>query len=285
MRDSDTGHSRSGAKERLELLLGRLEHTRRAGGESRCRHYELVHREVHAALYRVPLVHGLRRADDLISIIEAGSLRARPVRQPHTRPIESERRLGIPPSIYTAAGVLYPNRELALIFRTAVEDGAEADATPWDSGHFCKSRHGQLEHASDDERKRLFWSCTLPPPEYREYLVAYVASCFRSAEVYIDNQPHCYPDPLDVLDPDNRYSRIFEVRFREALDVAPNHLLAVFLPGNRSRNVRGPLHQHLQELRGANVEICYYSVANQKLRPAVRDWMRRHLSIAHGAEQ
>ena len=282
----DAGRSGREASEQLERLLGELRYVRSVDGEKRAEHYERLLPEARARLGSVPLVHGLARTYDLISIIQQGSLQARSLRSPRKGMLDSEQVLGLSPSVYTSVGVSYPERDAALVFCTSVEDGVQVDASPWDSGHLCRSQCDVLRNASSGKRKKVFQSNILPSPQYRTYLVEYVASCFRDVVDYIDNNSHCYRDPSRVMDENCELSRIFEVRFPSTLPYPGDGLLAVPLPGNQRKTLSNNLlREHVKALRGAKVDVCYYKGARRRLRNAVRNWMRKRLNLVSGEAQ
>jgi len=263
---------------KLQKLLDELSATRGHTGEARHSHYNSVLVSVQATLGDVPLVHGMTSVPDLLRVFSDGCLRGRRDRSPERGAMKPEHILGIPSCIYTAAGVLYPERNVALVFRSSVETDNEVSASPWDSGHFCNAQQGSLRDLSQEQRRSLFWSHSLPSPAYREYLVHYVASCFDSATDYIDNRPHRYADPLGALTHDRWQSRIFEVRVRERLTVDAPRLLAVFIPRYHRVTFTEDFDRHEQALEGAGVSIRYYGT-REKLKSVVSSWMRSHLGI------
>ena len=130
MDESLAGSTRSQERERLQLLLDDLENVRRNDRGQRRTQYERILAGTRTALQKVPLVHGLSRTGDLPCVIEECRLRTRESRTPHATPMNAEQTLDFPPSVYTAAGVMYPGRQAALVFAATIEVGSPVQASP-----------------------------------------------------------------------------------------------------------------------------------------------------------
>ena len=254
--------------ERLAELLTELADLRAANAH-RVQHFARVLPDASRRLEQIPLLHGIRNTQDLEDVVRNG-LRSRTQRG--DGPSEPEQRLGIVDVVYTAAGLLYPQKQAALIFSHRAEGAAEVSASPWDSGAFCRSLCPHLPPAATDGRRReLFARYSLSAPDYRTYLVQYVSSCFGSAEDYLGSRAHRYPDPLGALDAARWTSRIFEVRFQTRLALTPETLLAIFLP----REAASPqMERRLNRLQQAGVHIRAYNGVMSSLDKEVRRWMR-----------
>ncbi len=222
----------------------------------------------------MPLVHGMREASHLRSALDAGALLSR--EQLELPPLPSEAYLRIKDAVYTCAGVLYPQRRIALVFAAAAEDNAEVTASPWDTGSLCASRSicPGLPLGPAGDRRTLFEKTCLPAPHYRTYLVNYVSACFRTPDDYLDQKPHLYPDPAGALSSEKRMARLFEVRFRTRLPIRRDTLLVAFLPKRAGgREYLAALHK----LKALPAQIREYD-NDDHLVPAVRAWIREHAS-------
>ena len=242
---------------------------------------------------RLPLVHGLREwtagsavrepVQALLDVLGSGCLKSR--RQlsqsiPSQRSLlKPEQLLGLPDSVYTSAGVLYPNCELALVFSPLAEQTAEVTATPWDSGAYCKQY--DLEHVSQTDLvkyREIFNRYSLPTPTYRQYLQHYVASCFVSADQYLEARDYRYADPLNLLCHRRLTLSVFEVRFRQRLEISPSTLLAVFVRRFAGDNLAVPLSRQLGALREQGVSIFEYRPA-ELLQSCIRRWVIEYLKV------
>jgi hypothetical protein len=224
-------------------------------------------------LEHVPLVHRMSRVDDLTMVVEARALLSRKSRGGAAS--KPEDYLGITDVVYTSAGTLYPDARVAFVFSPLAER-AGAEASPWDSGALCRSLCPGLPRPPEPARRELFIRYTLPAPQYRSYLVHYVASCYRVWEHYLDlGCAHAFSDPAQVLETHPR-SRSFEVRVPGRIAVSESFLLAVFL-----RDVDLPLDARVTrwldviERAGVIVEQC--SGSSRLLEEHVRLWILRHL--------
>jgi hypothetical protein len=187
--------------------------------------------------------------------------------------------LGLGEPVYTSAGAVYPSRETALVLRPVVEDGARVEASPWDSGAFYKSLSANLAKEPEAQRA-IFAGATLPAPDYREYLVQYVATCYDCVEDYVQGRPHRFQDPLGILDPKRWDSRVFEVRFQRTIPIDEMTLMAIFLPNwiKGSKKYESMLG-YLGVLRGAGVEVVYYRGDREQLQPQVREWLVKNICV------
>jgi len=170
--------------------------------------------------------------------------------------------------------VLYPNRVTALVFAARAESTTSVEASPWDSGAYCKW-HG-MDDCCQDERARhraTFIGHCLPSPYYRNYLKHYVASCFVSVNQYLEAKTYKFLDPLKFLERNSFTASIFEVRFREKLLISADTLLAVFLRRQAGDDLSITLKQQLDPLRKAGVHVGYYG-HSQNVHREVRDWIQ-----------
>ena len=266
-----TSDSSQGTLTKIERLLRKLEESRAAQDSLRAAHYRqaLPHARM---LHRVPLVHGVSHPDAAIKVLRERELLSRVrIGKP---PFDSEQYLGMKDSVYTSAGVLYPKRQIALVFSPSVEDSFPANATPWDTGAFhngtiCRD----LPAPPDSTRRRVFQEVCLPSPEYRDYLVEYVATCFRSALDYLKCQPHVYSDPWRALATNKWQSRIFEVRFDHRLPIDSRVLLGIFIPRHVSRRYAFDLRDAAETWAMAGVDVIEYDGACEDVQQRVRAWI------------
>lgn len=214
----------------LRRLRQELEQHRIAGGPAHVAHHAAALPGVSALLAHVPLVHGVNDLSKFKSALKDGELRAGTVLG--RAPWPSELYFDLGNVVYTAAGVLYPDRQFALILTPDVEDGRRAEASPWDSGAFYKSLCEHLPPATDGDRQRrdAFVAHTLPAPTYRAYLLDYVTTHFASGSAYLTpSTPHLYQDALNAIN-DRFTSRVFEVRFSEPIPLASWSVEMIFVP-------------------------------------------------------
>lgn len=234
----------------------------------------------HAA--RMPLVHGMNDGEGLPGLQEIladRALRSAADRKPDKSLKEIESLLALPDCVYTSAGVLYPQKNVALLFQPAVEASSTAEASPWDSGAF--GRHYRLKHQSEDLRKRyreLFRKYCLPAPQYREYFRYYIATYYGNCEQYLSGQKSTFNDQLEFLKHDSFGSRIFEVRFQRSLPVSAGTLMAVFVRDKAGNEDWARIKRLLTALGTEGVHIDFYShTAN--LHKRVRDFIRDSLQV------
>lgn len=230
-------------------------------------------------LGKAPLSHGMREVSQLLSALEGRALLPHARLDPRPRVVRSEKYLGIEDVVYTSAGVFYPNRRIALLFRSSVEEGADVSASPWDTGSLCASTeicpHLQPIDAGE-ERRALFQKMALPAPYYREYLTHYVAACFGSPEDYLYMAKSRHTDPAGALASGKWQSQVFEVRFRSRIPILPTTLVAAFVPtlaGDRDSLRLGEL---LNELEKQAVDVQEYDNF-ARLGRTVREWIHKHL--------
>lgn len=271
----------------LSELLAELDDCRQVHGAAcQVSHGRLVE-GLSPFAHRVPLVHGLRQwtassparepVQALLDVLRSGYLKSRRQMNPDV-PLQSsqlkpEQLLGIPDSVYTSAGVLYPNCELALLFSRGAEETADATATPWDSGAYSKVYDLERVSPIDLEKYRqIFSRYNLPAPAYRQYLQHYVASCFTSAEQYLEARDFKFADPMGLLRHRRLTLSVFEVRFKQRLPVSPSTLLAVFVRRFAGDNLAVPLSRQLTALREQGVSIFEYRPA-ELLHSRIRRWI------------
>lgn len=256
----------------LQELLDELANLRSSQQDGRAQHYERILPDAHK-LERVPLVHGSPKMETLDVVVRDGALLSRTARGlPQNKP---EQYLEIEDKVYTAAGILYPDARVAFVFDARVERPGTT-ASPWDSGAFVKQLCPDLPPPPDLERRRIFARYCVPAPQYREYLVCYVASCYRRPSDYLSpERPVAFPDPLGAIS-DGKPSRSFEVRIPGRIDVTDATLLAVFFVHIKGT---GPNRQSSAWLSGmqrsgVTVEPCRTMGWLEK---RVRDWIASRL--------
>jgi hypothetical protein len=259
---------------RLQGLLDELTACRGHALGERCQSYDRVLPDARK-LERVPLVHGMDSTRTLPAVIEARALLSRTVRG--KAPSPPEKYLGIEDVVYTSAGVLYPDARVAFVLRPSLEGSRATTASPWDSGAFHDSLCAALPQPPDAARREMFEKYHLPAPEYRTYLVAYVASCYRVWWHYLDlAQPIAFPDPLGALERQSAPSRCFEVRVSGKIELTDGTLLAIFVL-RRAEPLEPAVAETLALLRRHGVTVSYPSGSSKYLEQQVRVWIRRHL--------
>jgi hypothetical protein len=218
------------------------------------------------------------RREQLSAVFEARALLSRTARgKPPSPP---EQYLGIGDVVYTSAGVLYPDARVAFVLSPSVEGSRDATASPWDSGAFHDSLCAELPQPPDPARREMFARYHLPAPEYRKYLVAYVASCYRVWWHYLDlAQPIAFRDPLGALDRKSAPSRCFEVRVPGSIELTDATLLAIFML-RRAEPLDPAVAEALASLRGHGVKVSYPSGSSKHLEQQVRAWIRERLEEA-----
>lgn len=256
----------------LQGLLDELEECRGAPGQDRMLNYERILSGA-GKLREVPLVHGTDRLEDLVSICSDGALLSRTARGLPGKN-KAEAYLGIRDKVYASAGILYPDARAAFIFRRSAEP-AGTEASPWDSGAFVHRLCAHLPRPPARERRDLFLKYTLPTPAYREYLVHYVASCYRKPAHYLASAPndrHAFPDPIGALCEHPR-SRNFEVRIPGRLEVTEATLVGVFLLEQDQDEEDPHVASWLQRLDRAGVHIDYCRNSWNYMRARVCRWI------------
>jgi hypothetical protein len=257
---------------RLEALLRELEARRQLNGSECCMSYEQQLRTCHQLAQGVLLFHGSSSVDLLQKIVQAGALLSRA--KLGQDPFDTQAYLGLTDWVYTSAGLLHPDRPVALVFGPEAEEQEQrVEASPWDTGAFCKSLCPSLPAMpGNPERRDRFRDHTLPSPEWREYMAHYVASCFGSLQDYLKGRPHRWSDPLGALGP-NRLSRVFEVRFHERLPLKISTVKAIFVPRLVGDRKFLSLRKALNELSRQRVHVEYYDGAEMLLREKLDRWM------------
>jgi hypothetical protein len=254
---------------RLQDLLKDLDACRRRDGEERSSHYEEQLPHALKQVERLPLFHGTN-IDAFFSAFSVGELRCRAAVRSDLP--EAQRYLGLGEWVYTSAGVLYPNRVVAIVLGPHSEAHEKVAASPWDTGAFCHHLCPQLSPMPGPERRQHFQRHTLPSPAWRQYMGHYVASCFGSFDDYLESRPHKWADPLGALSSD-RFSRVFEVRFQVRIPLTSDTLVALFIPRNAGGRKMLALRTKLS-LLGPNVHVDYYPAAERLLPQRVRAWMQ-----------
>jgi len=230
---------------------------------------------------KVPLVHGMNDGEglpDLQAILAGRALRSSADRKPDKSLKEIETLLGLPDCVYTSAGVLYPQKNVALLFQPSVEKSSVAEASPWDSGAF--GRRYRLKAEQQDSflttYRELFRKYCLPAPQYREYFRYYVATYFGSFEQYLSGQKSTFSDKLELLKQDSFGSRIFEVRFQRSLPVSAGTLMAVFVRDKAGNEDWARVKRLLTTFEKEGVHIDFYS-HNANLHRRVYDFIHSSL--------
>lgn len=274
MRRVDSDVRQEEPKVRLQELLEELAICRGDLHGERCQSYE---RALPGArkLERVPLVHGMDRIENMQAIVEAGALLSRTARG-HGQSAP-EQYLGIDDVVYTSAGVLYPDARIAFVFGSRVEGSGATTASPWDSGAFCRSLCSSLPQPPASVRRELFARYRLPAPEYRMYLVAYVASHYRVWWHYLDlGRPVGFGDPVGALERNTAPARCFEVRVPGKIELTDRTLMAIFVLRS-SAPFAPPVADMLAALKEGGVAVSYCSGASGNLEKHVREWIRQYL--------
>ncbi len=185
-------------------------------------------------------------------------------------------------AVYTSAGIMHPQREVAFAFSPNIEEvpGLRIDGSPWDTGAFFRHVAPLLHLDTDEAKASFFHAHTLQAPWYREYLVAYVATCFSCAADYLRRSDYAHPDPAQILSarPNDPLLRVFEVRVYPRLPLESGSILALFLPS--PEYLTPPVAERLYPmLEDAGVHIEYYGrppLRGIKTNPS-RDDLRRYV--------
>lgn len=127
----------------------------------------------------------------------------------------------------------------------------------------------------DPRRRQLFEHYTLPAPDYRQYLIHYVASCYRRPVDYLCGRTHAFSDPAGALCEHSR-SRNFEVRIPDRLAADATSLQAVFVRQTRPP-VPAALADWLHRLQVAGVEVKRSTGSKEHLAATVRTWILQQL--------
>jgi hypothetical protein len=264
----------------LQRLVDELEKHRHARGHVDAEHYRKAHVEVSSLLRNVPLVHGQNEIERFRSALAERRLRTRG--ELKMKQLDAETYLRLGDVVYTAAGVLYPDRRFAFVFAPRVEDGRKVDASPWDAGSFYRSLCSHLPAAHEGlDRREVFLAYTLPSPEYREYLVHYVTTLFRSGHGYLGFEMPRLPDPLGAIC-EKFTSRVFEVRLAGSVPLETWSIEKIFAPkgsGDRAsldlRSLLDPFEREKQ--------IVWYRGASSNLQREVCTWLVQRAARAGGA--
>jgi hypothetical protein len=254
--------------EQLGELLDDLERCR-AGDDSRRGSYHATLEETRRRLHDVPLVRGITKREHFARALRHGLEPRLLIRGDASF---SEEYLGIESVVYTSAGILYPEKEFAIVLSSQIDDEFPVDATPWDTGALCRSLCPGVPRPPAPERRELFLKYRLRAPHWREYLVHYVASCYGAPGDYLTLQPHRYQDPLGALGK-GWTSRCFEARIAACISLEPTRIAAIFSRRDKGGVEFLPARARLRELEDRGVNVQYYSGGWQRLRGLVQQWM------------
>jgi hypothetical protein len=186
--------------------------------------------------------------------------------------LSAESYFGLGNVVYTAAGFLYPDSRFAFVLSPDVESGRKVDASPWDSALFYRLLCPHLPAAPHDlKRREVFLTYTLPAPEYREYLVHYVATCFRSGHDYLSSKMPIFKDPLRAIS-DRFHSRVFEVRLGGSVPLETWSIEKIFVPQDSGDRKSLELRKFLEPFH-RNKKIEPYESARHTLQHKVRTWL------------
>lgn len=269
----------SDVEQQLRELLDELQALRDKESERRVCYEDSLQGTRH--LQSVPLVHGVGPVGDMLEILAQRKLLARSYRGGETN--KPEVFFGIAPSVYTAAGILYPDKNFAIVFHPEVERSCDVEASPWDTGAFRKALCAGL---SEEERRVAFRRYTLPAPQYREYLVHYVASCFQIPDGYLRRWVYQFGDPLGAMTPDHDLSRSFEVRFRGELALAPTSVAAIFAlrrTGSSAGRTEFQIRDSLESLGVLSTHIEWFEGSTDRLRTRMCEWIVRYIEQVRSA--
>ena len=252
-----------------EALRGLLEELDRIRAELPARQasYARAFDEAKRLLHDIPLVRGIGQHAHFVQALETEQLVSRAALG--LAPSRPEASLGIQNAVYTSAGVLYPNREFAVVLKATIESEVAADASPWDSGALCGE---MLEAHPGEARRAIFLKYRLGSPHWREYLVHYVASCYHSPLDYLCLRRHAYRDPLGAMS-SSWTSRCFEVRLTSPVQLKAVHLAAIFSRRERSDRAFLKTRELLASLERKGVDVKFYDGNWNQLRSLVMRWM------------
>lgn len=254
--------------ERLGELLDDLERCR-ADDEARVASYRTTLQEARRRLQDVPLVRGITQRQHFQRALHRG-LEPRKLILGDTS--FSEDYLGIDGVVYMSAGILYPEKEFAIVLSSRIDDEFPVEATPWETGALCRSLCPDIPQPPSPERREIFLKYRLRAPYWREYLVHYVASCYQSPVDYLTLQSHKYRDPLGALG--GRWtSRCFEARIAACITLQPTTIAAIFSRRDKGGIEFLPVRVRLGELEDRGVAVHYYSGGWERLRNLVQQWM------------
>ncbi len=253
--------------EQLRELLGDLERCRSADAK-RAASYAAILADTRRRLADIPLVRGITRHEHLRDALDAGLVPRNLVRGDAS---SAEAYLGLEGVVYTSAGILYPEREFAVVLTARVDTEFRVEATPWDTGALCRVLCPTLPRPPAPERREIFLKYRLAAPHWREYLVHYVASCYHSPIDYLTLGNHAYPDPLGALGPAWQ-SRCFEVRIHSSVRLEPTRLEVIFARRDKGGVEFLATRARLGALEKQGVQIKYYN-GWERLPLLVQQWM------------
>jgi hypothetical protein len=253
--------------EQLQELLGDLERCR-SSDHARRQSYDSILTETRQRLHGVPLVRGITRREHFWDALTRG-LAPRSVVRGDASPPEGY--LGIEGVVYTSAGILYPDKEFAIVLSAGIDTKWDVEATPWDTGALCRSICPTMPRPPAPERKEVFLKYRLMAPAWREYFVHYVASCYGSPVDYLTLAGHAYQDPLGALS-DHWTSRCFEVRIRGCVPLQPPHLEVIFSRRDKGGADFLSTRRRLKALEDQGVHVSYYG-SRDRLAILVQRWM------------
>jgi hypothetical protein len=253
--------------EQLQELLGELERCRSADAR-RAASYDTILADTRRRLAGIPLVRGITHHEHLRDALENG-LAPRKLVRGDASPAETY--LGLEGVVYTSAGILYPDREFAVVLTARVDTEFPVDATPWDTGALCRVLCPTLPRPPAPARREIFLKYRLAAPEWREYFVHYVASCFHSPTDYLTDGSHAYADPLGALG-SAWQSRCFEVRIQGSVRLEPARLEVIFARRDKGGAEFLVTRTRLAALEKQGVQVKYYN-GWERLSLLVQQWM------------
>jgi hypothetical protein len=264
----------------LARLLDDLGSQRRLAGVECVQHHRNVLPGTKALLGAVPLLHGVTDIDRFRRAVTDRALRPRAsVGMPR---LEAEDYLRLKDVVYTAAGILYPDRAFALVLSPSVEESRAADASPWDSASFYRSLCPHLPPAKDSSKRlEVFLSHTLPAPEYRQFLVDYVATHFSSGRAYLSAEQPTFADAAGAFC-DSFTSRVFEVRFDGDVPLETWSVDMIFVPRDAGGRESLALRRLLEPFSKKN-RVQRYEGSKDTLQDRARSWLIDRLSRSPGA--
>ena len=253
--------------EQLQKLLGDLERCRSDDDERRLS-YDSILTETRQRLHGVPLVRGITRHEHFRDALDVG-LQPRNLVRGDASAVEEY--LGLNGVVYTSAGILYPEREFAIVLTARVDTEFPVEATPWDTGAMCRSLCPTIPRPPAPERREVFLKYRLAAPYWREYLVHYVASCYSSPIDYLTLGGHAYQDPLGALSL-TWTSRCFEVRIHGSVRLEPARLEVIFSRRDKGGAEFLATRARLSALEKQGVQVKYYN-GWERLPTLVQQWM------------
>jgi len=232
-------------------------------------------RERARRLHATPLIHSVRRSEDVAKLMSGGHLLSRRQRGVLPPQSSSEAELELDDVVYLSVGYMYEPGEFALIFAPACEQTG-AEASPWDTGIFVKRlTHGWTTSA----RRETHASYSLPAPQYRHYLVACAAALFGDAAHYITGGPLVREVPSN-LRRGHRLARTFEARVRNQLGLSPPSLQAIFIDQVTIATLSTQLISWIRELRNRGVVVRPVVTSRRSLARHIEDYLLDELGLA-----